>query len=275
LPNLSCDIPRALEFALRDHASSTGQSISEVVSGAIARCLNVPLHTLFQVSTTGALVKGVYDGAVSVATLKRHGNFGVGTFADLNGEMAILEGRVYQAKADGTVVEAADTARAPFAVVTEFEADESGEIANIVNLPELAAECDKYRKSDNLFYAFRVDGRFDRVHTRAMRATSAPLAQAAAVQPEFEFSEVEGTLVGIWSPAFSSAFNVPGYHFHFLSGDRSKGGHLLDCSGSHLQIQVERLTDFHVSLPESEEFLRSDLSKDPSAALAYAEQLHK
>jgi acetolactate decarboxylase len=106
-------------------------------------------------------------------------------------------------------------------------------------------------------------------------ATNKPLAQAAALQPEFRFRQVDGTLVGIWSPAFSSAFSVPGYHFHFLSSDRTKGGHLLDCSGRSLAMQVERLTEFHISLPESEEFLKADLSKDPSAELSSAEGMHK
>jgi acetolactate decarboxylase len=101
------------------------------------------------------------------------------------------------------------------------------------------------------------------------------LAQAASVQPEFNFDEVDGTLVGIWAPQFSNAFNVAGYHFHFLSADRTKGGHLLDCSASKLRVRVETLNDFHLSLPESEAFLRADLTKDTSKELAYAEQMHK
>jgi acetolactate decarboxylase len=76
---LNCPIPRSLEIALASQASGTGQSVAQIVSSTLAHCLNVPLHTLFQVSTSGALVKGVYEGAVSVAVLKQHGNFGVGT----------------------------------------------------------------------------------------------------------------------------------------------------------------------------------------------------
>jgi acetolactate decarboxylase len=81
--------------------------------------------------------------------------------------------------------------------------------------------------------------------------------------------------VGIWAPQFSSAFNIAGYHFHFLSEDRTKGGHLLECSGKDLRVRVERLSDFHLSPPEAEEFLRADLTKDTSKDLAYAEQVHK
>jgi acetolactate decarboxylase len=101
-----------------------------------------------------------------------------------------------------------------------------------------------------------------------------PLAKAAAIQPEFDFTDVDGTLVGIWAPQFSSALNIAGYHFHFLSQDRTKGGHLLECSGRNLRMRVERLNEFHLSLPESEEFLRADLTRDTSKDLAYAEQVH-
>lgn len=275
MPDVTCTIPRSLEIALDRYIEHTKQSASAVVTRALSEFLNHPLHTLFQVSTSGALVRGVYQRAVSVELLKQHGDFGLGTFDDLDGEMAVLEGHVYQARADGTVREVSDSVTAPFAVVTRFEADEIGQIPCIEKLSELIAQCDQYRKSDNLFFAIRIDGHFDYVHTRAMRATKKPLAEAAAVQPEFRFRQVDGTLVGIFSPAFSGGFSVPGYHFHFLSSDRIKGGHLLDCSGRNLAMQVERLTEFHISLPESEEFLKADLSKDPSAELSSAEGMHK
>jgi alpha-acetolactate decarboxylase len=42
------------------------------------------------------------------------------------------------------------------------------------------------------------------------------LVDAAKAQSEFRFTDVAGTLVGLWSPGFSSAFSVAGYHFHFL-----------------------------------------------------------
>ena len=275
MPNVGCTIPRSLEIAVDRYIERTKQSASAVVTEALSQFLKHPLHTLFQVSTSGALVRGVYQRAVSVEVLKQHGDFGLGTFDDLDGEMAVLEGHVHQARADGTVCEVPDSVTAPFAVITRFEADARGQIPYVGSLSELVARCDQYRESDNLFFAIRIDGHFDYVHTRAVRATNKPLAQAAAVQTEFSFHQVDGTLVGIWSPSFSSAFSIPGYHFHFLSSDRTKGGHLLDCSGRNLAMQVERLTEFNISLPESEEFLNADLSKNPSAELASAEGIRK
>jgi acetolactate decarboxylase len=97
------------------------------------------------------------------------------------------------------------------------------------------------------------------------------LVQAAAVQPEFEFRDVSGTLVGFWTPEYAKTLNVPGYHLHFLSDDRKRGGHLLQCRGSNLRLSLQRDGDYRLALPETEDFLKADLRRDPAAALAQAE----
>jgi acetolactate decarboxylase len=270
-------ISKSLQIVLEKVSREKGEPISHLISSALARCFDVPQHTLFQVSTSGALVQGVYERAVSSRFLLDYGDFGLGTFENLDGEMVVLEGAIYQVRSDGKVLNITDDVGTPFAVVTHFAADQDQTIQSASSFEEITKICDQYRDSDNLFYAFRIDGRFAHIHTRAMKSTldKLPLAKAAAIQPEFEFADVEGTLVGIWAPQFSSALNIAGYHFHFLSEDRTKGGHLLECSGENLRVRVERLNDFHLSLPESEEFLRADLTQDTSKDLAYAEQVHK
>ena len=270
-------ISKSLQNALEKVSKETGKPISQLVADSLSRCLGIPLHTLFQVSTSGALVQGVYQRAVSSKLLLNYGDFGLGTFENLDGEMVVLDGAIYQVRSDGKVSKIVDDVGTPFAVVTHFVTDQDQTVQNTSSFEELTEMCDRYRDSDNLFYAFRIDGHFEHVHTRAMRETldGLPLAKSAAIQPEFEFTNVDGTLVGIWAPQFSSALNIAGYHFHFLSEDRTKGGHLLECSGRNLRVRVERLNDFHLSLPESEEFLRADLTKDTSKDLAYAEQVHK
>ena len=270
-------ISKPLQRALEALSNETGEPIPQLVADALSRGLGIPVHTLFQVSTSGALVQGIYERAVSSTFLLNYGDFGIGTFDNLDGEMVVLDGVIYQVRSDGTVKKIVDDTGTPFAIVVKFAADQDQAIASASSFEELRAICDRYRDSDNLFYAFRIDGHFDHIHTRAMKATlkGLPLAKAAAIQPEFDFRDIRGTLVGIWAPQFASALNVVGYHFHFLSEDRTKGGHLLECSGTNLRVRVEKLNDFHLSLPESEEFLRADLTKDASKDLAYAEQPHK
>jgi acetolactate decarboxylase len=273
---LVVDVPASLEGALEEEKARSGRSTSSIVAAALAQHLEKPLHTVFQVSTSGALVAGVYDREVSVQAILQHGNFGLGTFANLDGEMVVVDGRVYQVKGSGKVLEASGDAGAPFAVVTWFEPETDVSISPMASLRDLEARCDGFRQSGNIFYAIRLDGAFRRVRTRAVNPPEpgTRLIDAAKAQSEFAFTDIEGTLVGLWSPGFSSAFSVSGYHFHFLSADRQHGGHLLDVAADGLRLRVQALTDFHLALPESEAFLKADLSKNTAKELAYAEQAH-
>ena len=273
---ISVDIPASLKAALEEKVGRRNSGVSSIVTAALARYLEKPVHTIFQVSTSGALVAGVYESEVSVRTLLEHGDFGLGTFADLDGEMVVVDGRAYQIQGSGRVSEAPTSAGAPFAVVTWFEPSIDASIKSVGSFKELEASCDPFRRSGNIFYALRLDGWFKSVRARAVNPpkAGAGLVDAANAQSEFTFTNLEGTLVGLWSPGFSSAFSVSGYHFHFLSADRQHGGHVLDVATGALRLQVEALTEFHLALPESEAFLKADLSKDTTEQLACAEKAH-
>ena len=273
MTKLTCSIPTSLVEAVKAASAESNLSVDELVAKALSEYLKVPLHTLFQVSTSGALVKGIYQGAVSTGELLRHGDFGLGTFEGLDGEMVIVDGKIYQVRGDGTVQLIKEDVLVPFAAILPFSADVRFELTDLSTVEALRAACDAHRVSDNLFYAFRVDGHFRSVHTRAMRPAQehTPLVEAAGVQPEFHFEEVAGTIVGFWSPGYATAFSVPGYHFHFLSTDRTKGGHLLDFLGAPLVVHMDSVSGFYVSLPDSGDFLQADLPNDPSADLTKAE----
>src|ERR1700723_975378 len=202
-------IPKPLQRALEKMSQEKGEPISQLVADILSHGLDIPLHTLFQVSTSGALVQGIYERAVSSTFLLNYGDFGIGTFDNLDGEMVVLDGEVYQVRSDGTVTKIVDDTGTPFAVVVHFIADQDEVAEEVDSFESLQSICDRYRDSENLFYAFRIDGHFDQVHTRAMQATmdGLPLAKAAAIQPEFHFKDTQGTLVGIWAQEFASSLN--------------------------------------------------------------------
>jgi acetolactate decarboxylase len=162
-------------------------------------------------------------------------------------------------------------------VVTRFSSSSSKKDQKIRNFEDLVQACDRLRDSDNVFYAFRVNGYFNAVKTRVMKPVpkGIGLKKAASGQQEFRLQELRGTLVGIWSPAFAASFSVPGYHFHFLSEDRQSGGHVLDCRASEVEIEACAMNEMHVSLPETEAFLKADLTRDPQADLMKAERSHE
>ena len=274
---LNCTLSAGLSAILQEHSRKTGEPVSHIVSRALAEYFQVSHSTLYQVSTATALVEGIYQGAVRVRTLREHGDLGLGTFENLDGEMMIVDEHFFQARSDGSVKEVDDDVLCPFAVVTRFAPDSAIVLQKCPDLAHLVGQFDQLRHTDNFFFALRVEGHFSYVRTRAMCRTEegVPLVQAAAVQPEFEFHDIPGTLVGFWTPEYAKTFNVPGYHLHFLSEDHQSGGHLLECAGSELRLQIQREGDYHVALPETEDFVKADLRRDPAADLAKAEGAKK
>src|SRR6266705_1285040 len=126
------------------------------------------MSTLFQISTSSALVEGVYSGSIPSSVLLKHGDFGLGTFEGLDGEMVILDGQIYQVT--DKVQHRTDDFLVPFASITHFRAKSSFEIDNVACLKGIELSCDQQRISDNLFYALRVDVIFETIHARAVHS---------------------------------------------------------------------------------------------------------
>ena len=269
-------IPESIYTSLHARISAEKETVDHILSAALAQYLDQPLHTLFSISTSAALVEGLYQGALRISHLLEHGDFGIGTFVDLDGEMVVLDGVAYQITAGSAVRIAPPDTLIPYAVVTRFKEEVSNKEATFGSFNEAAGLCDAMRASENLFYAFRIDGQFDKVSARVMRPAGpgTGLANAAQKQEELTFEKMSGTLVGLWTPGFASSLSIPGYHFHFIANDRTRGGHVLDCAASHVSIRACSIADFHVALPETAEFLRADLSRDPNAELETAERMH-
>jgi acetolactate decarboxylase len=217
----------------------------------------------------------VYEGAISSKVLLANGDFGLGTFERLDGEMVILDGPIHQA-CGNRVQRRDDDFPVPFATVTRLQKDEVFPIGGITSLKDLQLACDWDRISDNLFYALRVDGVFESVHVRAVHSVTegTRLLDVAVTQMEFHFQNIEGTLVSIWSHKYSSSLSIPGYHFHFISKDRTKGGHALNCAAKKLIARMQVLFEYDAQLPDGKSFLTANLSWDPASDLAKAEEMN-
>ncbi|KGF72729.1 hypothetical protein DO97_05100 [Neosynechococcus sphagnicola sy1] len=264
----------SLQVALAKRQRETGQSIEEIVEAALGQYLEVDEETIFQTSTISALVEGVNKGDLTVGELVTHGNFGLGTFDDLDGEMVLLDGEVLQLKSDGQAYAVAESAKTPFATVTFWEADRTVVLNQPLDYSQLQAYLDTLLPSDNIFYAIKVEGSFEFVKTRsvARQVEQTRLIDATAQQPVFEFHQVQGTLVGFWTPTYMQTVNVPGYHFHFLTQDRRQGGHLLDCRIGQVTIGIDDTPQMRMALPNTSDFLAADLSKDTREELHQSEK---
>ncbi len=220
---------------------------------ALTSCCHAPCKhpALFQVSTIRALKQGDYNGRISLAGLKAKGNFGFGTFDGLDGEMIELDGKVYQANADGRVYLPPDDSKTPFAAVLFFTPDKSLKVEKCANYPELTKLIESQITDKEMIYAVRIEGEFAYLKLRAPRRQNKPyppLEEALKSQSIFEHNNIQGTLVGFWFPAYLSEVNSSGIHFHFLSADKRFAGHMLEGKFGRLKISLQRIDRFKALL---------------------------
>lgn len=220
--------------------------------------------TLYQVSTLQGLMAGAFDGVVTFGELRRHGDLGIGTLQGLDGEMVLVDGRAWQARADGKVVPVADWQTTPFAATTWFRPDRQVEVKGPVDAAGLGAALDEQLGTKNVFYVVRIDGRFRYVKTRSVPKQTPPyplLLEASKQQSVFERHDVEGTLVALRCPAYAKDINMAGWHMHFLAGDRHFGGHVLDLRLDQATARVAALHQIDMVLPNRGRFVEVDLTQ--------------
>lgn len=229
-------------------------------SGAkLGFCANrVNRDTLFQASVFRALDRGMYDGSTTMETLVRNGDFGLGTFDNIDGEMVQANGVIYQIKVDGFARVAPRTLETPFALVTCFESDDASVERNLT-FAELQRYIDHRLPSRNGYYAIRVLGAFSHLQVRSIPRQERspgmplfpPLAEVVAQQVIFDLRNVKGTMVGFWLPNHVAEVNIPGYHFHFISADGTRGGHVLDGTLQVGKIDIDHSDKLQVVLPKT------------------------
>jgi acetolactate decarboxylase len=234
------------------------------------------VDTLYISAPVNALVDGIYREDKMLAQVREQGDFGLGTFNDLDGELLLLGGIAYQVTGTGQVNRPGDDVRTPFACVTFFREmtfDEPNH--GIQSYDELMKLLDNIIPSPNMMYALWIDGDFEYIRTRSVPKQEhfRPLVEVTRDQPVFDMHGVSGTMAGFYTPEFMSSLNVPGVHLHFLSEDRTFGGHLLECRAVRLRVGVQILRRLKMDLPASLEYLTADFKKrDTAADLARAER---
>jgi len=228
------------------------------------------VHAIFQTSTLDAILDGRYDGDVTFAELHERGDLGVGTLDALDGEMIGVDGRFFSATVDGSIREVAPEERTPFAVVTPFTPSVRFQVEGSLDHDQLLARLDGALDDPAVCYAVRVDGRFPRVLARSVPRQLRPyppLSESVKHEREFEFADVVGTIVGFRFPDYAQGINVPGYHLHFVTDDRLRGGHVLDCTVVDPEIQVDHTSHLHMELPPGVERVGHHTSAADSAAI--------
>lgn len=245
-------------------------------TGVLPTDLPTTRHTFFQNSLMSALLDGIYDGEMNVGEILGHGNFGIGTFDGLDGEMIIVDGVCWQVRSDGSAVRASMNQRSPYTVVTNFVPHIVRQAPKDITRAELSPVIDTMLPSQNFMYALRITGEFEWVKTRTVVKQERPypkMVEATEADGSVDFENVKGTIAGFRTPVYEKGISVPGCHVHFLAEGGRGGGHVLDFKVKHATIELCPGTDLQLRLPLTAEFSDADLAPADLDAQIHATEI--
>jgi len=205
-----------------------------------------------QAGTISAMLDGCYEGDITIGQLLRLGTDGIGTVQNLDGELIVLHGAAYSARADGSVVIVGAETKTPFAVLTRFEPSPSTAV-DAMAFQAFLAHLDSVAP-DAPVIAIRASGEFKNLHLRSIEKQYPPyrpLHEVVADQTEWHFDKSDGDVIGFRFPDTLAGVEVQGWHLHFLSKDRKHGGHVISLDVLTAQVELNSCDQLHVELPEN------------------------
>lgn len=221
-------------------------------------------NVLTQYSLVSAIIEGVGSNGISVEKALSHGDHGLGTFQHMDGEMVMIDGRVYQYTCDGKAHQVNDTETLPFVQVTRFQPTSilHFPLLDKSSIPELLLK--NHPNTINLFHSVKVEGFFRKVKLHVVRKQQyegQPGAELLKNMHHIEMNDVAGTAFGFRSPTFTgSGLSVPGLHLHFVSADRQLGGHAMEMEVSNATLSSSVISRFDLELPSATDFNQASLA---------------
>lgn len=207
----------------------------------------------FQTSTIEALLDGAYEGDLTVGELLAHGDLGIGTVDHLDGELVVLDGEAWAVASSGEVRAVPPDEGTPFAVVCRFTPGAAVAMGPCADLEAVGAAVEAAAPPDAAVLAVRIDGVVARARVRSVTRQEPPyppLTEVVTHQREWELTDVVGTVVGFRFPDRTDGLEVPGWHLHLLSEDRTLGGHVMELALAEGTLRVEATDALHVELPD-------------------------
>ncbi|HCO1252191.1 TPA: acetolactate decarboxylase [Escherichia coli] len=213
------------------------------------------MSKITQFSTIGALMAGHFHGECDVRQLTQPATFGLGCSAKLNGELTIFQGTIWEATA-GEAIHPLHDHQVPFIQLTDFTPK------NRFAVEEIDQDCAAQLLAeqvalDNIFLAVCIEAHFERlVIRRPQRATGAKrdIHEVADAQQEDTLTDVEGKLIGFWTPELFGRISVPGFHFHFLDTATHQSGHVLSYVAKNATISYEEKSTIEITNPHSQQY---------------------
>jgi acetolactate decarboxylase len=270
---LHVPINESLWRAIRECRDTTGESIAQIVESALLEKLDLEGDAAFQTSTIGAVLDGVYHGDITVGELRQHGDFGLGTFDELDGELVMLDGVVYRMDPQCCARAVGDEVHSPFATVTRWVTKHSTVLKDVHDMEHFEKRVLDLMPSPNYLYGIRGEGLFRRIEVRSVvrQTRRTRLVQAARRQSTRVLENCHGTLVGFFTPAFLGHVGVPGFHLHFITRALDAGGHVLGFDLERGRVELDEMPQLNLALPDSDDFRHAKLTVE-TAELEEAER---
>ena len=234
---------------------------------------------IYQVSTLQALMLGYFRSVINVSELLKHGDIGLGTFTDVDGEMIVLDGSCYRATETGDVVPAEPDRGVPFSTVCTMDETTPMKFDPMNSVEDLKASLNNLIDSQfglNSMHMARIDGEFEVIDARSESGYESVHVDLKTVlgrtQKAFKFENIKGTLVCVYFPDYMDGINAPGWHLHFISEDRKHGGHLFELVMKSGKGQISKINSIELKLPDEPVFDTFALKKVSKEIVKSVEQ---
>ena len=225
--------------------------------------LSVSLHAqqtedkIYHYSSMDAMRNGVYAGNITVKELKQKGDFGLGTYNFLDGELITLNGNIYRIATNGSVEIADEKRKVPFGSFTFFRKDYSIKLEHIKTIDDLLQKLPELLPSRNRFYAIKIEATFSTLTlggaVKVDEKDTTGIAAFMKTRPLYKKQNIKGTLVGFYNPGYAGGLDLSPFHFHFISDDKTTGGHLIEgnFSDAKITVQLDEKNAYEVILPDT------------------------
>ncbi|MFD1316380.1 acetolactate decarboxylase [Namhaeicola litoreus] len=257
-----------LLIACADKSNESSKlNIAKEIKGSSAEVLNSNTSDVFyHYSIWWAFVNKIFEGDIDAKELKTKGDMALGSYNFLDGELIMLDGVLYQAKEDGTVVIPNDDEKIAYANAAFFDSEKEFSLKNVANYDELRDLINDELPSKNFFYAFKIHGNFKQITCGGLHKQDKPFEKGLDVlipsRPLFERENFSGTMVGFYCPEFIGNINVAGYHLHFISDDGKFAGHVMEFEAEDLLVQLDQMHEYQFVLPKTEDYSHVGFEKE-------------
>ena len=125
-------------------------------------------------------------------------------------------------------------------------------------------------------HVVRIDGHFSEIYARSEAGYESRFIALKDIlseqQKDFQFADIDGTLISIYYPDYMDGINAVGWHLHFLSKDRTLGGHVFEMGLRNAGVKFDKISRIEIQLPTDIEFDIYSLKSVSSEEIKQVEQ---